>query len=172
MADRTRERRTSLIVDGPMQARLIATASLVPAAALSVTGLGVLWFVQAMQEEALRAEVQLENAVPLSIAMACFLLMSSAFLFVTSLKMSNKIAGPAYRLRKSMERMRGGDFAFTVRLRPGDQLQDLCDELNRVLDWLNANPPPGVQTRGGARDGASAEDVTVGSRPALEKASR
>lgn len=80
MTNRTRERRKKLIVDKQMQAKLMATASLVPAAAMCVTALVVLWFARAMQDEALRAEIQLENAVPLSIAMACFLLVSRAFL--------------------------------------------------------------------------------------------
>jgi hypothetical protein len=53
-----------------------------------------------------------------------------------------------YRINESIKRIRQGDISFRVTLRKGDHLTDIAEELNKLLDWLNANPPQGV-VRGG-----------------------
>jgi methyl-accepting chemotaxis protein len=45
---------------------------------------------------------------------------------ITTLFISHKIAGPLYRFKKIMEAMGEGDFLTQVRIRKGDQLQNLA----------------------------------------------
>ena len=49
---------------------------------------------------------------------------------VLSIFVSHKIAGPVYRLKRSLEQITAGDLALRVHLRKGDDLQDLADQLN------------------------------------------
>ena len=65
-----------------------------------------------------------------------------------ALRFSHRIAGPIYRITKSLQQVRSGDIGFRVHLRQGDHLTEIAAELNLLLDWLNANPPAGVRTGG------------------------
>jgi hypothetical protein len=76
-----------------------------------------------------------------------FELVAAVFLMINSLKISHRVAGPSYRICKSLERIRSGDLAFAVNLRKGDHLGEIRDELNKLLDWLNDLAPPGCVTR-------------------------
>jgi hypothetical protein len=147
MSERKRIRRRILIVDGPCQRRLITMASLVPLVAIVVTGLLLVWSAYALHDEALRAGVELQGFRPLGVALASFLFVAAGFVVLTNVRVSHRVSGPEYRLRKSLERIRGGDLGFTVQLRKGDQLGGLCDELNRLIEWLDEHPPAGMPTR-------------------------
>lgn len=63
-----------------------------------------------------------------------------------------RVAGPEYRLRHAMQRIRTRDVGFRVSLRRGDLLTGLARECNELLDWLNENPPAGVRTGGDVVD--------------------
>ena len=54
------------------------------------------------------------------------------------------------------------DISLTVKLRQGDHLGEIRDELNLLLDYLNENPPKGARTRAIARAEAEAEAQTAG----------
>src|SRR5580765_1866000 len=84
--------------------------------------------------------------LPLYIAAACFLLAAGTVVVIQSIRFADRVAGPEYRLIQSIRRILSGDLAFRVHLRRGDLLRDLADECNKLLDWLNANPPAGAQT--------------------------
>ena len=47
---------------------------------------------------------------------------------------SHQIAGPAYKLQKSIERITGGDLTFEVSLRRNDNLKELASALNGLLE--------------------------------------
>src|SRR5262245_46973304 len=47
-----------------------------------------------------------------------------AGVFLVSLVVSHRIAGPLYRLEKCVEQLALGDLSFQVHLREGDELQD------------------------------------------------
>lgn len=65
-----------------------------------------------------------------------------------SLRLAQRVAGPEWRLRRALRRIRAGDLDFRISLRRGDLLTGLARECNELLDWLNANPPAGVRTGG------------------------
>lgn len=67
-------------------------------------------------------------------------------------RLATRVAGPEYRLRRALQRIRSHDVGFRVNLRRGDLLGGLARECNELLDWLNENPPPGARTGGDVVD--------------------
>jgi len=55
---------------------------------------------------------------------------------IIALYMSNQIAGPLYRTKKSLERLGQGDLAFKLQFRHGDFLHDFPDIFNAMLERL------------------------------------
>jgi sensor histidine kinase YesM len=60
----------------------------------------------------------------------------SVFFILYFLLLSHRIAGPAYHLRQSMDRIADGDIQFSVHLREKDYLKNVADSLNDLLDEL------------------------------------
>ncbi len=150
-------RRKQLVVNKPLQSKLILGMALLPAVGLAfVAVLTAVWCTRVM-DEAMATDSELPNLMPLFYVVIVFEILAGATLLTNSLKVSHRVAGPAYRICKSLERIRAGDVAFAVKLREGDHLTEVRDELNRLLDWLNENPPPGVITRAMAEAQKQAE---------------
>ncbi len=55
---------------------------------------------------------------------------------IIALYMSNQIAGPLYRTKKSLERLGQGDLAFKLQFRHGDFLNDFPEIFNTMLERL------------------------------------
>ncbi len=49
---------------------------------------------------------------------------------------THRIAGASYRLRRDLEEIRKGDLSKLIRLRKGDQLQDIAGSMNLTLESL------------------------------------
>jgi len=145
MAPSERRRRT-LIVNEPLQKRIIVAVSSIPTLGLAVSTLIVAVFCRRLLHEAMEQDIELPSLVPLFLAVLGFTLASGAVVVFQALRFSHRIAGPAYRLIQSMERVRTGDISFRVNLRRGDHLTEVAAEMNNLLDWLNENPPAGVRT--------------------------
>jgi hypothetical protein len=47
---------------------------------------------------------------------------------------SHKIAGPAYRIQKDIDRTLAGEKGVRIQLRKGDKLKDLADKVNALID--------------------------------------
>jgi hypothetical protein len=75
-----------------------------------------------------------------------FLLACGAVVLVQSVRLAARVAGPEYRLRRALQRIRAGDVGFRVTLRRGDLLTGVAQDTNELLEWLNRNPPVGVRT--------------------------
>ena len=146
MADH-KNRRKTMVVNKPLQGDLILKISLFPTLALAATTILLAVFCQKLTDEALLADIELPSLVPLLITVMGFVLVSVMFLLYNALKISHRIAGPIYRICKCIQRIRSGDVGFEITLRDGDHLEEVRDELNQLLDWLNDNPPAGVRTR-------------------------
>ena len=52
--------------------------------------------------------------------------------------MSLKVAGPVYRLKKTMSEVAKGNINMRVSLRDGDQFTDMADRFNEMMDTLSA----------------------------------
>lgn len=52
--------------------------------------------------------------------------------------LSHRIAGPAFRLEKSVQRIVAGDYDFAIQLRKKDYLKHVADDLNELIAKLKA----------------------------------
>lgn len=66
--------------------------------------------------------------LPLALTFAC--------LALHCMLLSHRIAGPAYRLKRTFEAARDGDLSIDVRLRKGDYLTDVADGWNEMITRL------------------------------------
>ena len=119
---------------------------ILPALVLSASILGIAWFCRHVIEEAERIDMDLPSLLPLLLAVLGFTLVSCFFVVAQAIRMANRIAGPTLRITTAMQRVRLGDIGFRVYLRRGSYLSEIALEFNKVLDWLNENPPEGVLT--------------------------
>jgi len=53
---------------------------------------------------------------------------------VIGIFLSHRVAGPLYRIGKSLDDMAQGDYSFIVRLRKRDEFKNLAAKLNNVID--------------------------------------
>ncbi len=58
--------------------------------------------------------------------------------YVMGLFFSNSIVGPIPRLRAALQQIGRGDFSARLRFRPGDALEDVADDVNRLAAALDA----------------------------------
>ncbi len=50
--------------------------------------------------------------------------------------LSHKIAGPIFRIEKTIGKMTQGDFSDRITLRRGDEMKSLADSINKLADFL------------------------------------
>ena len=71
-----------------------------------------------------------------NVALMRNLLLASPFIFLLALISSHKIAGPIYRIEKDMSEIARGNLALRIKLRRGDELQDIADAINAMTENL------------------------------------
>ncbi|MFC1623890.1 HAMP domain-containing protein [Candidatus Omnitrophota bacterium] len=67
------------------------------------------------------------------------LLFISPFVFIIALLFSHKIAGPVYRIERSLDEIAKGNLAMRIKLRKGDELWDLANNINAMVESLDKN---------------------------------
>ncbi len=137
-------------------------ALLMPAIVIVVTSLVLAGYCHTLMADAAAADRPALDDMPLLFVVGGFVLASAALVVVQASRVAHRVEGPERRLVEALRRMRQGDLSFRVHLRRGDPLGGVARECNELLDWLNANPPAGVQTGG--------DIVEVGPAPAGEDA--
>ena len=65
------------------------------------------------------------------------LLMVSPLIFILGLLFSHRIAGPVYRISKTLEEITKGNLGLKIKLREGDELVDLAYMINNLTDNIN-----------------------------------
>ena len=130
------------IVDKPFQYRLIGTLLCIWAANTVFFTL-VLYFLYDGHLNQFYDLVPREGVMPLLSLPDLFavsILFVSFFgvivLGIIALYMSNQIAGPLWRTKKSLDRVGQGDWAFKLQFRNGDFLNDFPDVFNGMLESL------------------------------------
>lgn len=63
----------------------------------------------------------------------------SPFVGFLGIFLSHKIAGPIYRIEKSLDTMASGDLSFRITLRRGDEMVTLADAVNRLSQSISAS---------------------------------
>lgn len=149
----------------PLGRRLLRLASLLPALVMC-TGFAVLaHYCHTLLVDAAAGRPVVVGAAGFWFAIVGFFAACVVVVVMQSVRIAHRVGGPEWRLRRAMQRIRGGDLAFRVSLRRGDLLTGLAHECNELLDWLNRNPPAGTATgsdvveleRGRAPRGSGAE---------------
>ena len=85
-------------------------------------------------EERAIAATQLLSLVQM-IVPALFFLVPAAACF--SIYITHRLAGPLYRIEHSVRELRNGNLALRIRLRKGDELQELADLLNEAVATMD-----------------------------------
>ncbi|MCB9890823.1 MAG: hypothetical protein H6832_02325 [Planctomycetes bacterium] len=140
-------RRKRLVVNKPVQRRIIVGVTIIPMVALVGATISVAVLTGRVLDEARTAEQSLPTLGPLFVSLFLFIVAAGATVVISALRYSNRIAGPMYRLCKSMREIRDGDVSFTVKLRKGDELTEIADELNAMIAWIREHPPEGVELK-------------------------
>lgn len=128
-----KSRRRTMLADKHAQARMIRRLCLLPMIVLAVMGLVVILSVVGLLIEVQASHVVLSFLPLVAWSVALFVAASAGCMFLTSFEFSYRVAGPTYRILKSLEEFQhyGGD--FKIQLRAGDELQDLAAKLNEVM---------------------------------------
>ncbi len=72
-----------------------------------------------------------------NLALVRNLLFVSPLIFMLGLLFSHKIAGPLYRIEKSIYEISKGNLALKIKLREGDEFGGLADIINNMTENLN-----------------------------------
>jgi nitrogen fixation/metabolism regulation signal transduction histidine kinase len=78
--------------------------------------------------------VEIFNGIYLRLSLGFLLL--SVIAVISAVLVSHKIAGPLVRIRRALGQLISGDYDFFVKLRKGDQLQDVASQINTLAEKL------------------------------------
>lgn len=146
MMFRGREQRRIWLDGGASRHLLLRLSLTLPLAALFALVLLLTFFCHRMLCGIASGESGMQMSTAIFLSAGGFLVASMAVVVLQASRVAQRVAGPEYRLRQSLQRIRGGDISFRIHLRKGDMLVGLAQECNELLDWLNRCPPPGCKT--------------------------
>ena len=121
-------------------------STLLPELLIVASTLVLIWFFRRLLVEAQHSDIELGTLFPLFLAIVGLAVAAGLLVVSQASRSARRLTGPAQRLILAMQRTQRGDLAHRVHLRHGDELKDVAAEFNRLLDWLNANPPAGAKT--------------------------
>lgn len=133
---RGRERRRNLIVNPGLQKRLIRDVSLVPVVAL-IAGVAITAVsFRLLLLDAVDAGVTLPGVYPFLGCLAAFVFLAAFVTLNMAARISNRVAGPLYRLHRAMEELAKGNTNCHVHFREKDYLEETAEVFNRLVDSL------------------------------------
>ncbi|HEX6812593.1 MAG TPA: hypothetical protein VF384_13285 [Planctomycetota bacterium] len=154
VAKAVKNRRRTLLVNPAAQKRFVLSISIPTLLMLLAVGVWAVWIEgSAFDDDATVGSSALPSFLPFGVGMFVAILAFGATIVVQALRVSHRVEGSAYRIVKSMERIRTGDLDFTVKLRDKDHLQEVAAELNRLMDWLRTRLPAQPASRASATGG-------------------
>ncbi|MCF8044604.1 MAG: hypothetical protein K9J83_01995 [Desulfarculaceae bacterium] len=103
-----------------------------------------------------------------------FIVVGGAFVILTTLFLTHRVAGPFYRFEKSLEEMLGKDVSGKITLRKKDEGKELADKINRfnvvLSDDLDRLTQLNKEAAALASDIEKADDPASASRKIRENA--
>jgi sensor histidine kinase YesM len=166
MSNPATNRRKSRIVLPSLQGQIILQTTLLPLIALGLLVLTATFIARQLMVEAATMDVVFENLQPLLVAIVCMSTVMAGSILYVAFRFSHRIAGPAYRLVKSLEQVQTGNAHFQVKLRDGDLLTELAVQMNLTLESLQSLlPPPSPTSTAPAADQGLAATSSTGGQP-------
>jgi hypothetical protein len=130
------DRRSRFVVNAALQRRIVMSFTL-PMVIVLVVALGVQFFLGAQLKSRLVEQgLEVSGLLTQVVASIAFFVIASAYLVITSLRNSHRVAGASYRIQETLKTFRGGDRKIRANLRKDDYLMALADDVNAFLDWL------------------------------------
>jgi methyl-accepting chemotaxis protein len=164
----TNRRRTRLVLRD-LQGQILLQTTALPLAVLAGLLAAFAVLGRRILDEAATALAEIPALESLLIGVMCLgAAMVGAILFV-AYRFSHRIAGPAYRIIKSLERVGEGDVDFQVTLRKGDLLTEVADQFNATLKALQSRrtggPQPVLPTAASATEHSAATAAATADVP-------
>lgn len=131
-----KHKRKILVIDKPLQSRLIKSVAWPSAIALIIGSALLMTFCFRLATEAFEADVELPSVTPLMLTAAGVLIVTLAIVFFNALMTSHRVAGPLYRVRAVLDQVRDGSKDARIHLRSADYLHEFADSMNEFLDWV------------------------------------
>ena len=163
-------RRRILIIDKLVQNRIVFGLTWPPVVCLVLAGGCLAFYAHYASKQALIAGVEVPGLIVAFLLSACFVTLAGICLLLNALIGSHRMAGPMYRLQKTIKCFQQGDREIRAFLRKRDYLHELARDLNAFLDWVEqelpagASPPsdenPSAVHRPELLDSDDTEDVT------------
>lgn len=134
MQDQGRNKRRNYFIDKSFQTKFILKFCLLIASASLLTGIFIYWFnrqTTTVAFENLKVVVKSTSDFVLPImsgVLVAVIFLAGIATIAITLFTSHKIAGPLYRLKVELTKIKSGDLSSTIRIRAEDQLQKVASE--------------------------------------------
>ena len=136
-----RNRRRSRLIDARLQGRFILCFAVVASLSVLVHGIFVNLFLGTLADDlpndAALMTSQLSTLLLLGVGITLLVVVPIAIGF--GILATFRVAGPLYRFKQYLGVVAEGEDPGPCRIRQGDELQDLCNVLNRALDRLRVH---------------------------------
>ena len=152
-------RRKSVIVDASAQTRMVLGLSVLPLAVILVAAIAMWIFGNRLFEEAKQSNADLPSLGAVTMIQYLFVVATGALAVIQALRYSNRVVGPAMRIKRTLLQIRAGDLETPIKLRKGDALTDVADELNRLMEHLRRGTPASTSASPEKTAAASALEV-------------
>lgn len=135
-------RRTRLFIARRLQIRFISVILLVMFSTALISGYVVYVTTVSMFGEKLAVVypqgLLMDMAKKVNFVLLVRLLFLTPVVVLIGLFLSNRIAGPLYRIDRFLSKASGGNYNIEMELRKGDELHDLSERLNRLVARLRS----------------------------------
>lgn len=126
----------------PLRGRLLRLAIAMPTVAMFVSVAALVVYCRALLQDAAAGREVVVGEAGFWLSVGGFLLTSLVVFVLQVARMAARVAGPEFRLKRSLQRIRSGELGFRVDLRRGDLLAGLAEECNLLVDWLTRQSRP------------------------------
>jgi methyl-accepting chemotaxis protein len=136
-----RENRKVLVVDKPLQYQIISLVVISGAVVCLISIFGLYLLFRQMMASLMLVEpdspaiiLMTEHYNNIVVVFVILVMISLVWSWLSALYLSNKIAGPAYNMSKSLDEYFQGNKEKRIKLRKKDFFIPLAEKINRVLD--------------------------------------
>lgn len=131
------------MADSPVRRNILRLLSALPTLLFLASTAAVVVCVRRLLDEAASGSAELPGLPWMIVAAVATFFSGAGIVLVQAYRSRQRLTGPSRRMQRALRKIRLGDLSFRIRLRRGDPLRRVADEVNLMLDWLNAHPPEG-----------------------------